>query len=320
MNRQYDLKTVKNSLRVLILLPTSLLLCQCSSSPKSQAEDSHIPRETLIEHRNTASDTNKVDILFVLNTLDSYWFPVNFDTRKRFESFIPIIDVPPIDWRMLFINSHHSEGDEKNGKAMNLDIQNLPNAEFLDRSVPNHSDVFVNMITKGLWGKNKDGTSYKCSPTGHPVFNCNYGHPLKALKTSFAANKHLTREEAAFLAIIISNREEAGREIYPDEIIEEFKKVYGPGKKFSVWALIIRPGDKRCLNSPEHIYDNTEHNVPKKHLGDYGYQIAELVDLTGGGEGDKHNICRDTGEGLLPSDYSDLAKRIITSATFKKTR
>lgn len=305
MTRQYDLKTVKNSLRVLILLS---LLCQCSSSSKSRAKDSYISGETLIEHRKTASDPNKLDILFVLNTLDSHWSPVNFDTRKRFESFIPAMDVPSIDWRMFFINSHYSEGDEKNGKAMNLDIQNLPNAESLDRSIPDYSNVFVNMITKGLWGRNKDNTPYKCSPTGHPIFNCNYGHPLKALKTSFAASKHLTRKEATFLAIIISNRDEAGRDAHPGEIIDEFKKVYGPDKELFVWALIIPPGHTGCLNSPEHIYSSNLHNVPKKHLGDYGYQIAELVDLTGGG---KYNICLEPEE-----DYRDVARRITTSVEF----
>ncbi len=214
MTRQHDLKTIKNFLQVLTLLPV-FLLCQCSSSPKSQTESPSAG--VLVENRDMASHPNKneLDILFVLNTLDSHWSPDRtlFDTRKRYESFIPTMDDPSIDWRMFFINSHYSEGDEKNGKAMNLDIQNLPNAEFLDRSVPNHSNVFVDMIDKGLWRKNKDNTPYKCSPTGHPIFNCVYGHPLKALKASFTANKDLTRKEATLLVIIISNRDEQGQEI-----------------------------------------------------------------------------------------------------------
>ena len=296
-----------NFLEVLILLPLALF-CQCANAPKNQGS-SLILRETLIENRNIANHSNKLDILFVLNTLDPGWYPVNFNIKQRFESFVPNMDVSSLDWRMFFINSHYSEGSEENSKAMGLDTQNPQDVQFLDRSIPDYSNVFVDMVTKGLRGENKEGTPYQCSSTGHSVFNCNYGHPLKALKASFASNEHLTRKEATFLVIIISNRDEKGQGITGGEVIDEFKKVYGFDKKFFVWALIIPPNHTGCLNSPEHIYGNRKYNVPKKHLGDYGFQIDELVRLTGGV---KYNICRDPGE-----DYSDLARQIREFIIYK---
>ncbi len=94
------------------------------------------------------------------------------------------------------------------------------------------------------------------------------------------------------------------------EIIDEFKNIYGPDKRFFVWALIIQPNHRECFYSPEHIFRSDKHNVPKKHLGDYGHQIARLVKLT---EGMEYNICREREE-----NYSDIARDIIRSVWLKK--
>ncbi len=275
--------------------------CPRNHKPCGQNQQSCCPILQEGTERPTGNVPNKLDILFVLNTMPPSWYP-NFNIRRRFQSFIPTMNNPSTDWRVFFIKSHYSNSDGQSGKAMNLNTQALPDTAFLDRSVPDNANVFAEMIVRGLRGEDRYGRPYSCSSTNSP-FNCNYGHPLKALKASFAANRHLVRKKAVFLAIIVSNRDEQGEEINAEDIIREFENIYGPDKRLSVWALIVLPGDTNCFYNVENLYRNVSHPA-KKHFGDYGYQIANLVKKT---EGEMQSICLEDHQ-----DYSELARRITT--------
>ena len=319
-----NIKSLSGALVVLSLL----FFCNCSSSLKNHTGHSDSSSVALIEDREMASacprshrpcgennksccpilqrdgegspggDKKSIDILFVLNTLILGWYPLHFDVESRFQSFIPNMDDPSVDWRMFFINSHYSGSSEQNGRAMNLGLtgQGLSDSKILDRSVPDYPNVFMDVMIRGL----KRPESGHCS-TSYSSLSCFYGHPLKALMASFAANKHLTRKEASFLAIIVSNRDEEGEERRAGDIIREFQEVYGSDKKLFVWGLIIRPGDKECQYSLDHKYGNNRISNLSKHFSEAGRQIADLVKQTGGG---LYNICL--------KDYSTVASDIST--------
>ena len=89
-----------------------------------------------------------------------------------------------------------------------------------------------------------------------------------------------------------------GKNVQADDIIDEFKKVYGSDKKLFVLSLIILPGDTKCHSQNEDQTFFVFHHWQKTSPGN---QIARLAKRTGGGN---FSICLE--------DYSIMAKTIVT--------
>ena len=276
----------------------------------SENEDSILP----------PSPPGPVDIFFVLNAHSSMWYYLTYLTsmknntrfQKRFYSFLPILNKNNLDWRMFFTNSDYSDGifskggsggyfKGRNGKAMNLEGRyGLLREQILDQTVSDYFNTFMYTITRGpdRTGDERGGTNM-CD---YPPY-CSNVNPLKALKSSFSKNKHLTRKEAHFIAIIVSNRDEDKKNgtVTAEEVINEFNSVYGSDKRLSVLSVIIEPDDTNCFQKNE---DRTFAIFRPFQKGSYGVQISKLARKTGGGN---FSICL--------KDYSILAKTIVHLST-----
>ncbi len=257
-----------------------------------------------------------VDILFVLNSHSSMHYYLNYLTsmknntrfQKRFQSFIPTLNKNGLDWRMFFTNSDYSDGiftkggsggyfKGRNGKAMHLEGRyGILREQILDQTVSDYLNTFMYTITRGpdRTGDTRGGTNV-CDYPPH----CSNARPLKALKSSFAKNKNLTRKGAHFIAIIVSNRDEDEKngKVTAEEVISEFKSVYGSDKRLSVLSVIIEPKNTKCFQKNEDRTFFVYHHWQK---GSYGVQISKLAKKTGGGN---FSICL--------KDYSIVAETIV---------
>ena len=242
-----------------------------------------------------------VDILFVIDTSNSMYFYLNSAFKKRFKNFISTID-KNLAWRMFFTNAKYSDSGfnafftgAMNGEAMKLESSwKVFKRTYLDNTVPYYGDVFRYTITRDPERRDDHGqTENTCS---YPPY-CQSGAvtPLRALQSSFSANKHLTRKGVDFVAVIVTDMDEESMEdlapVTAETIIDEFEKIYGSSKRLMVFNLIVLPGDKQCA---------------EKNEDSMGRQICNVIGPEKIG-GDNFSIC-------LP-DYSVVAEAIVNLTT-----
>ncbi len=256
-----------------------------------------------------SAPTRPVDIFLVLNNSNSMWYYLSYATgsnigfQGRFKSFIPTMNRYKLDWRIFFTHTDYSKTSwwGNNGKAIELeDRYNVLNSNVLDSTVNDYLNIFMYTLTRGpdRVGEPDRGDNYECS--SYPPYCSDDVEPLKALKSSFSANKYLTRKEADFVAVIISNKDEKAPSIDAKEITNEFKLVYGSDKKLFVLSLIILPDDVNCYNKNN---ERTFFLFQPWQKPSYGREISKLAKTAGGGN---FSICLD--------DYSILAQTIILNA------
>lgn len=253
---------------------------------------------------SVGSSKKAVDILFVIDTSHSMYFYLNHAFKKRFQNFVSIVNTN-LDWRMMFTNAGYSKGgfwsflsSAMNGKAMCVESEEkVLDRNYLDNTLPYYKDIFRYTITRDperIDYDDRGQTENECSYPPHCQGN---EQPLRALKASFSANKHITRKEADFVAVIITNTDEdPGKDSPPlktKEIINEFEKVYGSSKRLMVMNLIVLPKDKKCLK------ENNDHQMFFAQT-EMGERIFDLATQTGGGN---FSICL--------KDYSIVAKTIV---------
>ena len=266
---------------------------QCLEATGPQIVENKVPQQS-----------RPVDILFIVNSSMSMHYYLAYLTsesrfKKRFKHFLSIMTRHNIDWRLLFTNTQYREGwffDGRNGEAMNVEERyGKSDLKYLEYDAPDCLNTFMYTITNGpdRSYEKESNTNYICS---YPPY-CGNSRPLSALKASFETNKHLTRKEANFVAVIVSNTDEEKTDVTADNVISEFRSVYGPDKRLSVLSLIIVPGDTECYKKNE---DRTFLFFQTWQKGDYGNKVAELAMKTGGGN---FSICLE--------DYSILAKTIV---------
>ena len=255
---------------------------------------------------NSPNVTRKpVDIFFVINASSSMWYylgyvtdPHNKKFQNRFKSFIPTLNQHNMDWRMFFANSDYSGGflnKRKNGRAMQLEGKyGILNSKVLSKNTKDYLNVFTYTITRGTGITREHGEPHECSIPPY----CGNVRPLRALRGSFSANKNLTRDEADFVAVIVSNRDEEQEKVNPSDVVSEFRRVYGSHKRLFVLSLIILPGDSKCYDVN---YDRTFFLFRRWQKPSYGDRISGLARKTGGGN---FSICMD--------NYTILAKTIVS--------
>jgi len=255
----------------------------------------HETEDIITSPKNVLGKTKRVvDILFVVDTTFSMHYYLHSGFKKRLNKFIPIIS-KDLNWRIMFTNSAYSDSSfwsffnrGMNGEAMRLeDRYNITDLRYLDHTVPDYSQVFIYTISTEP-GRPPAGSGPKPYPDGGchypPYCHTTSNKPLQALQASFAANKHLTRKEADFVSIILSNDDDSSSTT-PQDVISEFKKVYGPEKKLLALNLIILPEDRECE-------ENSGAGI--------GTKIAELAKKTGGGN---FSLCR--------NDFSIVAETLV---------
>ena len=232
-----------------------------------------------------------MDILFVLDTSASMsWWYRRFSFEEKFKYFIS--SLRGVDWRMLFTNaswqstSSFLSGASSNGRAMPIEGKyGVLSKKYLDSSLlASQKKLFLYTLTEE---PNREHTG-----SGESGFDPGYArhyppylgggeYPLRALQSSFAINKSLTRESADLVAIIVSNTDENPHKKSPyptaESIIQEFQKVHGDSKKLYILNLIILPGDKQCLKAQ----DSLQFFISPE--SDEGQKIAQVAEEIGGG-------------------------------------
>ena len=199
---------------------------------------------------------------------------------------------------MFFTNSDYSGRKvfkERNGEAMKLDGKyGVLNSKVLDKNTNDYLNTFLYTITKGPEVNYDRNEKHHC----HRPPYCSNVRPLRALKGSFAVNKDLTRSEADFVAVILSNRDEEQEKVSANDVIREFRNVYGSHKKLFVLSLIVLPGDSECYDKNE---KRTFFIYKRRQKPGYGERISSLARRAGGGN---FSICM--------KDYTVLAKTIVS--------
>ncbi len=249
-----------------------------------------------------------VDILFVLDTDDDMYAFYTDAFRTRFTKFISIIH-SALNWHWFYTNTDYEVEESDffswftrngtNGKALSLEINDAVSTKHvLSSSEPQYESIFINSITELPNSRTCDFPPY-----------CQGGdsRPLTALKAAFKANKHLSRKEALLAAVVITNTDEdpdneadedstdpSDMATKPEQVIKEFKKVYGKNKKLLVFNIIILPDDEQCLKKVE---DDQPFLFSSAHQGK---KVAQLAQKTGGGN---FSICLD--------DYSVVAHNLV---------
>jgi len=272
----------------------------CDNTDKNVLLDSKVSLDSVSSTATSLRTVkNPVDILFLLDTSNSMYPYLNGKFQRRFKTFISIIN--DLDWRMFFTNTAYSSSwwgrninGAMNGQAMRLEGRyDVLNNRYLDRNLPYYSNVFMWTITRD---PNRDRSSIDGK---EPHNECAYPpycqsfikRPLSALKASFSVNKKLTRKEAHFVAVIITNSDEdKDKAIKAKEVVSEFKKVYGSNKRLTVFSLVVRPSDTKCKKENDGIFQ-----VPN-----YAVLTSDLAKQVGGGN---FSLCLD--------DYSKVAEAIV---------
>ena len=256
----------------------------------------------------TGGSLPAADILFVLDTGDDMDFYLEKAFHNRFGGFLS--ELQGIDWRLMVTNTDYKNrnrelgfpwihgyfteglmGRSLSGKAMKLESEKegtLLERFYLDSSVSNYEQAFINTITR-----NRSG-----SECGYPPYcHRHLVEPLKVLKDSFRANRHFIREEADFVVVIISNSDEQSKPQYatkPSQVISEFEDVF-PQKRLFVFSLVIPLDDNACLQENR----ETDNPISRKRMR-YGKKIIQLVEEVG--RGGFFSICK--------TDYSEVAEQI----------
>ena len=229
-----------------------------------------------------------LDILFIVDTSESMRKHL-ISFKKKFRGFLSYFS--GFNWRLAITDADHGEHgffllniSTLKGRAMELERDgSLIDLYYLDRTVANYSRVFLDSISR-----HKSGEYQKWGPQGWenvgycelPPY-CQGGNeqPLKSLKAALSKNPDFFRKNADLVTVIISNSKERAGDYesgtQPEEVIEEFRNLYGEQKRFEVYGIIIPEGDTDCLerNNAGQFF------APE---GDFSEKIARLSEITGG--------------------------------------
>ena len=252
-----------------------------------------------------------VDVLFVLNTKKSMKFYLEEAFSIRFSNFISKMD-NSTNWRFLFTTTDFknkmmegvgfpylhgtvriwTERNALGGQAMKIESAQegiLLERYYLDNSVPDYEQAFINTITR------KKEKSCRFPPHCHGSLV----QPLKSLRTAFSINRSLIREEADLAVVIISNADEepinSPYRVQPGQVISEFNNIYSSRKRLFVFSLIIPPDDQICLKA-----NRDRQGIFSKKSVHYGLSLDNLVEQTN--RGGVFSICK--------ADYSGIAEQI----------
>ena len=296
-----SLKDKKNSLAIV-----KKAVCEDADSVIYTNENCDNIVQALPVANVNSQDKQPVDILFVLDTRSEMQFYFKDIFKTRFKNFISTID-SYLDWHLLYTHTDYYEGNwlfasGTNGKALQLEsTERVLESRVLKPTTPNYKDVFLHSITH-YPDRNDSLDDFDDGSCNYPPYcQNNDSRPFAALKAAFTTNKHLTREGASLVAIIISNTDNPPlEEDEPDEdtvtakqVLKEFEAVHS-SKDLFVFNIIILPDDTACLNFNESKQSNW---LPDLYGGK---NLSRLAKQAGGGN---FSICAE--------DYTKVATSIV---------
>jgi hypothetical protein len=210
---------------------------------------------------------------------------------KRFSSFMSYIQ--DVDYHIGITTTDVSQGRYGiKGDLLNYFGTSL---KVLTPRTPDAKSLFINTIYRRetLYCEKVRDSRY--CPSG-------YEEPLTATilamdKKSWQ-NRGFFRDKVDLAVVVLSDEDESGR-TRPADVVDAFRYHFGSSKRLEVHGIIIKPGDKSCLNqNPDSRYSKT---------------INDLIQKTGGSA---HSVCdQDYGKSL--SNISERMRRLISSFELK---
>ena len=223
------------------------------------------------------------------------------------------------NWKLAMTDANHGDNmfflsniGALKGKAMNLERDGtILDLRYLHPGILGYNQIFLDSISKHRPGEytkhgGRDGFEDVDPCDLPPYCQGDQEQPLRSLKSALSKNPDFFREEADLVAIVVSNSKERasdpGSATQPEEVIEEFERIHGTQKRFTVYGIIINENDPGCLNQ----------NIIQQFFfpeGAISEKIAILSERTGG---KTFSICS--------SDYQELAQHILDSFSKPKEK
>ena len=247
-----------------------------------------------------------LDILFVVDTSESMHEHL-LSFKEKFMGFLRHFF--NFNWKLAITNADHGEHgfflfnlSTLKGKVMRLERDgSVMNLYYLDRTVEHYSQIFLDSISRHKLHEyqkhGRDGLEDVDYCELPPYCQGGNEQPLRSLKAALVKNQDFFRKNADLVVVLISNSKERASDYasgtQPEEVIEEFKSLYGEEKRFEVYGIIIPKDDEECLaqnNAGQFL-------VPE---GDFSEKIARLSAVTGG---ETFSICSDNYEQLARSIF-----------------
>ena len=249
-----------------------------------------------------------LDILFVVDTSVSMHEHLE-SFKEKFMGFLRYFF--NFNWKLAITDADHGEHGfflfnistskgrimplERNGSVMDL--------YYLDRTVEHYNQIFLDSISRHQLHEyqkyGRDGLESVDQCELPPYCQGGNEQPLKSLKAALSKNQDFYRENADLVVVIISNSKERADDYesgaQPEEVIGEFRNLYGEEKRLEVYGIIIPKNDRECLEQ------NKEGQFWSPE-GDFSEKIARLSAMTGG---ETFSICSD--------NYQQLARSIFHS-------
>lgn len=270
-------------------------------------EQPHLPATSppveLPTQHDRLSVTNgsaKVDIIFVVDASSSM-DPFLKRVKTTFAGFITALEM--VDWQIMFTTADYSTNTLAPGKGNAIFLERdgrLLQQTTLKKNMSDYRGIFMDTLRLHDFSEYYGRNPYK------PVNPCSLSpgcqdwdeQPLKALKTSFEANRSFFRPGADVAAIIFSDSDE-GEHTNPEKrtiaqnVIDTFERQWGmEGKRLISYGIIMIPGeDTACVEKYSSGFWPGE--------GLFGTELARLSTLTGG---KNYSLCS--------GSYTPLANQI----------
>lgn len=247
------------------------------------------------------TNANKVDILIVDDNSES----MESKQRKMGERFKDFISgIKDLDYQ-IGITTTDLSGPAPTGSGWATDGRLVDykgsTVNIVTPTTPNAETLFLNTIKR-------DETIDCGLRKKFPYCPSSNEQPLKAINMAiderFKANTGFFRDGVDLTVVVLSDEDEmsdgkSSAITKPYMVTDTFTGAFGNRKRFMVHGIIIKPGDKKCLDD----------QLAVSGIGYYGEQVSLLANATGGRT---YSICdKDYGKNLS-SISSDVRKLVST--------
>ncbi len=211
---------------------------------------------------NIVGEEDRVDILVVIDISIS----MRNEQANMAEKINNLLDrVNGLNWRIAIVTTDMVDSTLGDGRLLKF-----PNGDY-----------FITSQLSLKAAKEQFGKTIQRSEDGNYLeqgVRATYRALQRAIDPKVEAdqrNKRFFRAEAALAVIVISDENESGTGVMntPAELVKYVKSAHGQDKIFKFHSIIVRPGDKTCLDKSPTVH--TE-----------GHIYSELTTLTGGVLGD----------------------------------
>lgn len=264
---------------------TDILFSEMAGSKKVTASQTDAKNKTGSDTRNFVRAHNagyetyssrgpggKVDILFVDDNSTSMEVE-QAALGDRFSSFTTQLE--NVDWQAGIITTDCTNGSPYNFCGQLFDFELLNAGEYiLNVLTPNFLDVFKKTIqreeTADCW---KPSSTHPCPASNEEGLKST----IESFKKRNTDNAGFFRNESDLAIVYLSDENEQSTgpngATTPAEVINAFKSTWGTTKKLSAYAIIIKPGDRACLD----IQQQQPAGRLNSNYGTYQYQLAEMT-------------------------------------------